>query len=258
MQAAKPLRAAAAAAVLSALALAQPATAAEKAPIRIGVIAPFAAIDGASIVNAAKMATDEINAAGGIEGRPIKLYTYDDHASASEGVRAFQRAVKQDHVSAVLGVFISEVALAVQPWAARLHTPFIITGAASDELLHHVHQDYARNKYTFMANLNSVFLARSVCDASHDILVKGFGYKTAAVMSEDAAWTQPLDDEYLKCLPAAGLKVVDHILAQSRPRRAQAPSDRRRQGRGPQMQPGRQLERPPPRRPLPQAPTTRR
>jgi branched-chain amino acid transport system substrate-binding protein len=30
-------------------------------------------------------------------------------------------------------------------------------------------------------------------------------------MSEDAAWTKPLDAEYLKCLPKAGLKVVDHI-----------------------------------------------
>ncbi|HVW56040.1 MAG TPA: ABC transporter substrate-binding protein, partial [Rhizobiaceae bacterium] len=30
-------------------------------------------------------------------------------------------------------------------------------------------------------------------------------------MSEDAAWTTPLDEEFAKCLPKAGLKVVDHI-----------------------------------------------
>ena len=35
--------------------------------------------------------------------------------------------------------------------------------------------------------------------------------KTAVVMSEDAAWTTPLDAEYLKCLPKIGLKVIDHI-----------------------------------------------
>ena len=35
--------------------------------------------------------------------------------------------------------------------------------------------------------------------------------KTAVVMSEDAAWTTPLDAEYLKCLPQIGLKVLDHI-----------------------------------------------
>ena len=30
-------------------------------------------------------------------------------------------------------------------------------------------------------------------------------------MSEDAAWTTPLDAGYLKCLPKIGLKVLDHI-----------------------------------------------
>ena len=30
-------------------------------------------------------------------------------------------------------------------------------------------------------------------------------------MSEDAAWTKPLDEHYLECLPQAGLKVLDHI-----------------------------------------------
>ena len=35
--------------------------------------------------------------------------------------------------------------------------------------------------------------------------------KTAVVLSEDAAWTKPLDDGYLKCLPPIGLKVLDHI-----------------------------------------------
>ena len=35
--------------------------------------------------------------------------------------------------------------------------------------------------------------------------------KSAVVMSEDAAWTTPLDAEYLNCLPKIGLKVLDHI-----------------------------------------------
>ena len=35
--------------------------------------------------------------------------------------------------------------------------------------------------------------------------------KTAVVMSEDAAWTKPLDAGYLECLPKIGLKVLDEI-----------------------------------------------
>ena len=193
------------------LAMPTPGQAASKKPIKIGVLAPFSAIDGISIVNGANMAADEINKAGGIDGHPIKLITYDDHASASDGVRGFQRAVQQDHVAAVVGTFISEVALAVEPWVARLHTPFLITGAASTKITKYVHNDYKHYKYVFHDNLNSAFLGDVVCGASHDILVKDFHYKTAVVMSEDAAWTQPLDNEYLKCLPKAGLKVVKHI-----------------------------------------------
>ncbi len=188
-----------------------PAQAASKEPINVGVIAPFSAIDGASIVNGAEMATDDINARGGIDGRPIKLFKYDNHASSTEGVRAFQRAVHEDHVVAMIGSWISEVALAMEPWSGRLRTPFIITGAASTDITKHVRDDYKTYKYTFHEWLNSAFLADSVCDSSRDLLVKGLGFKTAVVMSEDAAWTQPLDDEYLKCLPKIGLKVLDHI-----------------------------------------------
>lgn len=183
----------------------------KKAPINIGVTAPFSAIDGASIINGAEMAVAEINAHGGINGHQIKLFKYDNHASATEGVRSFQRAVNQDHVTAMIGSWISEIALAMEPWSGRLKTPFIITGAASTDITKHVHDDYKNYKYTFHEWLNSAFLADSVCDSSHDLLVKGLGYKTAVVMSEDAAWTKPLDAEYLKCLPNAGLKVVGHI-----------------------------------------------
>jgi branched-chain amino acid transport system substrate-binding protein len=35
--------------------------------------------------------------------------------------------------------------------------------------------------------------------------------KSAVIMSEDAAWTTPLDVGYEECLPKIGLKVLDHI-----------------------------------------------
>jgi branched-chain amino acid transport system substrate-binding protein len=58
---------------------------------------------------------------------------------------------------------------------------------------------------------NSYYLARTACDVSAYALVKRFGFKTAVIMSEDAAWTKPLDKAYEECLPKAGLKVVGHI-----------------------------------------------
>jgi branched-chain amino acid transport system substrate-binding protein len=196
---------------LLAAALGLPAVAHAADPIRIGVIAEASTISGGSIPKAAQLAADEINAAGGMDGRKVEIISYDDHNSAADAVRAFQRAVNEDHVNAVIASYVSEVVLALEPWSARLHTVMITPGAASNEISKKVHDDYAQYKYTFHGYMTSTFLADSVCDASKDMLVGGLRMKSAVVMSEDAAWTTPLDDEYLKCLPTAGLKVLDHI-----------------------------------------------
>lgn len=185
--------------------------AAASGEVPIAVIAPKSAIDGRAILQGAKLAADEINASGGIDGKKIKLIEMDDHASATDGVRAFQRAVQQDHAVAVVGTFISEIALAQAPWAARLKEPYIITGAWTTKINQQIRSDYSKYKYIFRTTYNSNTGARLVCNYTHDILVKDLGYKTAAIMSENAAWTKPLDKEYLKCLPKAGLKIVDHV-----------------------------------------------
>jgi branched-chain amino acid transport system substrate-binding protein len=192
-----------------AVSAAVPALAAD--PIRIGVIAEAASVAGASIPDAAKLAADEINAAGGVNGRMIEIVAYDNKSSAADSVRAFQRAVQQDHVSAVIASYTSEVVLALEPWAGRLKTPMITPGAASDLITHRIHDDYDHLKYVFHGYLASTQIADAVCDAAADLLVGPLKMKTAVVMSEDAAWTIPLDAEYLKCLPKIGFKVLDHI-----------------------------------------------
>jgi branched-chain amino acid transport system substrate-binding protein len=88
-------------------------------PIKIGVIAEAQAIAGASIPQAAQMASDEINAMGGVDGRKIEIITYDNHSSSADSVRAFQRAVNEDKVNIVIASYISEVVLALEPWASR-------------------------------------------------------------------------------------------------------------------------------------------
>ena len=76
-----------------ALTIGQAAQAQSKDPIRIGVIAEAQSVAGSSIPDAAQLAADEINAAGGVDGRKIEIVSYDNHSSAVESVRAFQRAV---------------------------------------------------------------------------------------------------------------------------------------------------------------------
>jgi branched-chain amino acid transport system substrate-binding protein len=180
-------------------------------PIKIGVIAETSAIGGVGIPKAAQMAADEINKAGGVNGRMIEIVSYDDHNSATDAVRAFQRAAQEDKVSAIIASYISEVVLALEPWAGRLHMPMITPGAASNDITKRVHDDYDHLKYVFHGYLASTQIADVVCEASKSLMVKDLHMKTAVVMSEDAAWTIPLDQEYLKCLPEDGLKVLDHI-----------------------------------------------
>jgi branched-chain amino acid transport system substrate-binding protein len=180
-------------------------------PIRIGVIAEAQSIAGASIPQAAQLAAEEINAKGGIDGRNIEIVAYDNKSSSSDSVRAFQRAVNDDHVSAVIASYISEVVLALEPWAARLKIPMITPGAASNEISKSVHENYEKNKYTFHGYLTSAAQAQAVCDAAKALLVDARHMKSAVIMSEDAAWTKPLDIGYQDCLPKAGLKVLDHI-----------------------------------------------
>jgi branched-chain amino acid transport system substrate-binding protein len=194
-----------------ALVSAASAAPADKSPIKIGVISEEAALLGHSINQGAELAAADINAKGGINGHKIELVIYDDHSSAADAVRAFQRAVEQDHVKAVVATFISEVALALEPWAARLHMPTITPAAASNLISKQVHDDYARYKYFFEGWLASPFLATVVCDSSRDLFVKLLHMKTAAIMSEDADWTTPLDAGYDKCLPKIGLKIVDRV-----------------------------------------------
>ncbi len=201
----------AATASLLALALATPGYAQSADTIKIGVIAEAQSVAGSSIPQAAQLAADEINAAGGVNGKKIEIISYDDHSTAPEAVRAFQRAVNEDHVNAVIASYISEVVLALEPWTSRLKTVMVTPGAASDVITQNIAKDYDHFKYTFEGYLISTSQSDLVCDAAKDLLVNDLHMKTAVVMSEDAAWTTPLDEEYLKCLPQIGLKVVDHI-----------------------------------------------
>lgn len=88
----------------AALAFALPAGAAW-ADIKIGFNVPstgFAAADGKSALEGAKLAVAEANAAGGVAGQKLELVVYDDQASAKEAVPAVTKMIEKDKV--VVGV----------------------------------------------------------------------------------------------------------------------------------------------------------
>ena len=82
----------------------------------LGLICPLSgssAVSGQIMQNATKMAVDEINAAGGINGTiPINLVAVDDEGVPATSVTAMQKLVEQDKVNAVIGAQASSCTLA--------------------------------------------------------------------------------------------------------------------------------------------------
>jgi len=78
------------------------ATAAQAADtIKIGFNAPltgFAAADGNSARTGAELAVEQINAAGGVNGKMLELVVYDDQASPKESVPIAQKLIEKDKV----------------------------------------------------------------------------------------------------------------------------------------------------------------
>ncbi len=74
---------------------------------------------------AATMKIEEINAAGGINGRLLKLVTYDTRSDVTEAINAYTRMVEQDGVQIVLGPPISNIGIAVAPVAEELQVPIV-------------------------------------------------------------------------------------------------------------------------------------
>jgi branched-chain amino acid transport system substrate-binding protein len=75
------------------------------ADIKVGFNVPltgFAAGDGKSALDGAKLAVAQANAAGGVAGQKIELVVYDDQASPKEAVPSATKMVEKDQVVAAV------------------------------------------------------------------------------------------------------------------------------------------------------------
>lgn len=73
--------------------------------VKIGINVPltgFAASDGKSALNGAKLAVEQINDAGGVLGKQIELVVYDDQASPKHSVPIATKLIEKDKV--VVGI----------------------------------------------------------------------------------------------------------------------------------------------------------
>ena len=106
-------------------------------PIRIGVTGPFTGGSspmGVSMREGIRIAADQINAAGGVLGRPIELIERDDEARNELGAQVVQELIDSENIVAGLGVVNTGVALASQRYYQRARIP-VITSVATGTLV---------------------------------------------------------------------------------------------------------------------------
>ena len=116
-------------------ALAQKACPAE---IGLGVIAPLTgskAEQGQQFTEGAKVAVDEINAAGGIHGSKLQLQALDDQGQPNEAVAAAQRLASSSNVFAVIGPSSTASSSAVIPVLRRAKIVAISPSASTPSLV---------------------------------------------------------------------------------------------------------------------------
>jgi branched-chain amino acid transport system substrate-binding protein len=91
-----------------------------------------------------ELAVEEINAAGGINGKKVELITRDDNANPGDAVRAAEELVSREKVDVLTGSFLSNIGLALTDFAKQKKFFFLAAEPLTDKI---VWQN--GNRYTF-------------------------------------------------------------------------------------------------------------
>jgi branched-chain amino acid transport system substrate-binding protein len=117
---------------------------AQGAPIRLGTLNPLTGAGGnygPSMRKAMEWVAEQINGAGGVNGRRIQLVSEDDQTNPEAAVRAARKLIDVDKVAAIMGTWASSVTTAVAPLCWESKT-FLTTVSGSDSITQLPHQGY--------------------------------------------------------------------------------------------------------------------
>jgi branched-chain amino acid transport system substrate-binding protein len=122
------------------------AASAAQPPIRVGELNSYKAFPAflEPYRKGWQMAVEEINAAGGVGGRPIEVVSRDDNGNPGDAVRVAEELVSREQVVALVGSFASHVGLAVSDLARQRRIPYLAAEPLTDKLVWE-----QGNRYTF-------------------------------------------------------------------------------------------------------------
>lgn len=106
--------------------------------ILLGALAPLSApgtvVGGEAMVDAMRIAEEELNASGGILGRPVELIIEDSEGLPERGTAAMEKLISQDGVVAVGGGYHSSVGVASKEVAADNGIPVVFAETWNDTI----------------------------------------------------------------------------------------------------------------------------
>src|SRR5215469_5630429 len=183
--------------LVSAQFLSQPLNAAE--PIKVGWVGPLSPpggyAEGALMKDAAQLAADEINAKGGVLGRPIQVIFEDTRGQPEEGTAAAEKLISDEHVVAITGEFHSSVFLAEMEVAHNAGIPIIAVDVWALKITAKGYPE------VFRVAPNQALIASKYGD-----WIAASGFKNVAVIYEKTDGGQSARDVLLPVLDKAGVK----------------------------------------------------
>jgi len=130
---------------LFATAIASPLVAMSQ-PIRIGELNSYKVFPAflEPYKKGMELAVAEINAAGGVLGRPLEVISRDDNGNPGDAVRVAEELLSREKVAFLMGTFASNVGLAVADLAKQRKVLFLAAEPLTDKIVWE-----SGNKYTF-------------------------------------------------------------------------------------------------------------
>ena len=174
------------------------ASAHAQSPIRIGVpigLSGANSVVAPSVVQAAELAVAEINAKGGVMGRPLVLDVADDGSGAAGAQRAFDSLVFQKKVDVLISMETSAARNAGLPIVTRGKTPFIYTSS---------YEGHSCNRYMYV----NAWVPEQQEAPVIDYFLKEKGAKTFFLIGSDYAFGRGMLSYAKQYIEAHGGKVV--------------------------------------------------
>ncbi|GAA0760290.1 ABC transporter substrate-binding protein [Ideonella azotifigens] len=174
-------------------------------PIKIGVAGPFtggSSSMGVSMRDGVRLATDEINKAGGVLGRQIELVERDDEAKNERGVQIAQELINKEKVAATVGYINTGVALASQRFYQEAKIPVMNNVATGSAITHQF--DNQPENYIFRNAAHDSIQAPMIVEEA----VTRRGYKKLAILADSTNYGQLGRQDLVKALELKGIKPV--------------------------------------------------